>query len=159
MQMSDWAQRWGVPDAALIELRAVLMGQHPVPRADGVPARSEAAVQAAIRVKASLYGFRLWRNNVGVLRDDAGVPVRFGLANDSHMVNAVCKSGDLIGCRPRVVQPDDIGKTIGQFVSFEVKRSDWRYTGTEREKAQANWAALILSLGGDARFVTDENQV
>jgi len=63
-------------------------------------------------------------------------------------VNQSLKSGDLIGIRPG-----------GQFVSLECKPAGWKYTGTPRELAQAKWAALVRSLGGHARFVTDERDV
>lgn len=157
--LAEWAARWGIPDAAMadLNLRLGAIDWH----ADTAPAgRSEAAVQARARLKASARGWRLWRNNVGAVHDnERGVHVRFGLANDSTAVNSICKSGDLIGIRPMIVQPSDMGRLIGQFVSIECKPSDWKWTGTEREIAQRNWAALVTSLGGDARFLTDESQL
>lgn len=118
---------------------------------------SEAAVTNKVKLEASKKGIRLWRNNVGCLFSKADkIFVRFGLANESVTMNSVIKSGDLIGIRPVVITADMVGKTIGQFVSREVKHSDWRYTGTEQEQAQRNWINLINSLGGDAAFATDE---
>ena len=100
-------------------------------------------------------GMRLWRNNVGAFHDEAkGIHVRFGLANDSKQVNSVIKSGDLIGIRPRVITLGDVGATLGQFVSLECKNAHWKYRGTEHERAQEAWAALVMSLGGIARFVS-----
>lgn len=158
MILDEWAAAWGINAAAMADLRHRVLGLDggdPAP----TPGLSEAAVQNRVRVRASQLGMRAWRNNVGVLENDAGIPIRFGLANDSPQVNALCKSGDLIGIRPRVIQPGDVGHTIGQFVSLECKKAGWVYTGTDREKAQAAWAALVLSLGGDARFITDERQL
>ncbi len=155
VNLSSWAMRWGVSPAALLELRAVLL---PV---DGGPPRpaagqSEAAVQSQARVTASRLGWRVWRNNVGVHHDpDTGAYVRFGLANDSQAVNRVCKSGDLVGIRPVVVMPQHVGTTIGQFVSLECKAGGWKYRGDDHEQAQMNWARLVTSLGGYARFVND----
>jgi hypothetical protein len=150
----DWARQWGVPDAALVDLRARMVGNTTGdPRKRGL---HESAVQSRVRLEASQKGLVLWRNNVGVLPNDAGVPVRFGLANDSQAVNRSVKSGDLIGIRPLVVTPALVGATIGQFVSREIKPTGWRYKGTEREAAQLKWADLVLSLGGDAQFATGE---
>lgn len=120
---------------------------------------SEAAQQALVRLEASRKGLVLWRNNVGVLVDERGVPVRFGLANDSAAVNRSIKSADLVGIRPLLITPAHVGSVVGQFVSREVKAEGWRYTGTERERAQLRWAELVLSLGGDAAFATGEGSL
>jgi hypothetical protein len=117
---------------------------------------SEAAVTNKIKLAASRKGVRLWRNNVGAGILDGSRFVRFGLGNESSQMNDVIKSGDLIGIKPVTITPDMVGKTIGQFVSLEVKESGWKYRGTEREQAQLRWAELIKSLGGDAQFVTNE---
>lgn len=114
---------------------------------------TETDVQIAQRYWATQVGGRLWRNNVGVLFDQNGRPVRFGLANDSSQMNAQLKSSDLIGIRPVLITPDMVGITIGQFVARECKRPEWRYTGTPREIAQLEFLKLILSMGGDAKFV------
>lgn len=159
MVLTDWARTWAVSDAALADLQARVLGLDggaPQPP----PGPSEAAVQARVRVEASRLGLRVWRNNVGATQDhETGSFIRYGLANDSALVNSRIKSADLIGIRPWLIQPGDVGKVLGQFVSFEVKRPGWRYTGTDREVAQQAWAALVLSLGGDARFVTGEGQI
>lgn len=158
--LTDWARTWAIPDAALADLRARLGAlDHFTPTSTPAP-RSEAAVQAATRVRASQLGWRLWRNNVGAFHDtERNIHVRYGLANDSPQVNAVVKSGDLIGIRPRVIQPEDIGTLIGQFVSIENKRTGWVYSGDPHEAAQLNWAKLVVSLGGDARFISNERDL
>lgn len=117
---------------------------------------SESASQAAVRLEASRLGIKLLRNNVGVLQDARGVPVRYGLANESHSVNAAVKSSDLIGWRPVLITQQHVGQVIGQFVSRECKRPGWKYSGTDREKAQLAWLTLVASGGGDASFCTGE---
>lgn len=112
---------------------------------------SEMAVQNQVRLRASREGARLWRNNVGAGKLENGKFVRWGLANDSTAVNAMLKSADLIGIRP---VPIGDGRIIGQFVSYEIKRPGWKYAGTDREEAQLRWRNLILSLGGEASFMT-----
>lgn len=120
---------------------------------------SESAVDQRVMLKASKQGRRLFRNNIGVAIDERGVPVRFGLANDSQAINKKLKSGDRIGITPYVVQPGDVGKTIGVFTSFEIKHEGWTYTGKGREPAQLAWIELIMALGGIAAFISHENQI
>lgn len=148
----QWAACHGVTAQALSELQAIfgMTGGHELPEA--VKGTSEAAVQAAVRLEAASKGVRLFRNNVGVLMDATGRPVRYGLANDSAQINGVIKSGDLIGWRPVLIQQHHVGQVIGQFVSREAKRADWRYTGSGREPAQLAWAQLVMAGGGDAAF-------
>lgn len=155
--LTRWAIKHGVSEAALAELHSDVLGtDDPGDAAAATAGKSEAWAQSQVRVAFSASGGRAWRNNVGVLTREDGVPVRFGLANDSAMVNRVLKSGDLIGLKPRIVTQDMVGQLIGQFWSRECKKPGWRYTGTEHEVAQLAWVNLILRLGGDAKFTTGE---
>ena len=150
----QWAVRHGVDMAALQELQAIfgMHGGHDLPAT--VKGTSEAAVQAAVRLEAARKGVRLFRNNVGALIDSRGVPVRYGLANESKQVNEVMKSADLIGWRPVVIGPQHVGQCLALFVSREVKAVGWHYTGADREPAQLAWAQLVTAGGGDAAFCT-----
>ena len=150
----QWAARHGVSLQALAELQAVfgMQGGHDLP--PEVKGTSEAAVQASVRLEAARKGVRLFRNNVGALVDSRGVPVRYGLANDSKQLNEVMKSADLIGWRPLLIEPRHVGTVVAQFVSREVKAVGWHYTGADREPAQLAWAQLVTSGGGDAAFCT-----
>ena len=157
MQLEAWALRHGVSMAALADLRASVLGLDQIPAySPGPRGMSETAVQQRVRLEAASKGIRMWRNNVGALLDTRGVPVRYGLANDTKQLNESLKSGDLIGIRPVQVRPEHVGQVIGQFVSREIKEAGWTFTGTKHEIAQQNWALLINSLGGDARFATGE---
>ena len=150
----QWAVRHGVTMAALQELAGIfgMHGGHDLP--PEVKGTSEAAVQAAVRLEAARKGVRLFRNNVGALIDARGVPVRYGLANESKQVNEVMKSADLIGWRPLLIEPRHVGTVVAQFVSRECKHPTWHYTGTDREPAQLAWAQLVTAGGGDAAFCT-----
>jgi hypothetical protein len=152
MSLQEWALRWGIPDDALRELaRSVTYSPA---EDDSANATSEARVQSEVRLEAANLHVYLFRNNVGAGKLDSGNFVRFGLGNDSAPINKVLKSADLIGIRKRLIMPGDVGQYIGQFVSREVKSSDWKFSGTEKEHAQVRWATLINSQGGDAQIVT-----
>lgn len=146
----DWARDHGVSYAALMDLAQRLGAASDAPLVH--PGMSEAGVDSRVRLAAQREGVYLWRNNVGACYDDQGNFIRYGLVNDSAKVNEVLKSGDRIGIRPVFITPEMIGTFIGQFVSREIKKGSWRYTGTDREVAQKNWCELITSLGGDAKF-------
>lgn len=150
VNLDEWAATWHIPPAALLDLRARL-GESVLPalmpsQSDG----SESRMQSQMRLAAAADGVWLTRNNVGALLDDRGVPVRYGLANESKAQNEVVKSADLIGIRPIQILPAHVGRVIGQFVSREVKHEGWKWTGSAREQAQMAWAKFVVSKGGDA---------
>lgn len=105
--------------------------------------KSEAAVQAEIRVRASELGLHLWRNNNGACTDDTGRVIRYGLGNDSPQISRRLKSSDLIGWT-----------STGRFVSVEAKREGWVYRpGTDaRADAQKAWIDMVRAGGGLAGF-------
>lgn len=144
----EWQRKHGITAEALADL--VTMVGLDVPRS--TKDTPEARVQGEARLLASKMGWRLFRNNVGVLKDERGVPVRYGICNDSPAMNKRIKSSDLIGIRPVVITPDMVGSTIGQFVAREVKRAGWKYKGTEHEEAQLAFGTLVIGLGGDFKF-------
>lgn len=149
LTLEEWAARWGLPPAALVELANSVIYQPDEPSS-----KSEARVQSEVRLEAPHAGVYLFRNNVGAGKLESGNFVRFGLGNDSAPLNKALKSGDLIGIRKRMITQADVGRYIGQFVSREVKRANWKYSGTAEENAQLRWATLINKQGGDALFVT-----
>lgn len=156
MNLIEWAIKHGVNQGALAELRAEMGIGSCVPLATLIVDRSEAHVQSQVRLEAARKGFKLWRNNVGVLLDATGRPVRYGLANDSKQLNETVKSGDLIGWRPVTITPLMVGHRIAQFVSRECKAPGWSYKGDDHEKAQLRWIEAILADGGDAKFCNTE---
>lgn len=151
----EWQRKHGITAEALADL--VTMVGLDVPRS--TKNTPEARVQDEARLLASKMGWRLFRNNVGVLKDERGVPVRYGIANDSPAMNKRIKSSDLIGIRPMVITPDMVGSTIGQFVAREVKKAGWKYKGTEHEQAQLAFGTLIIGLGGDFKFYSGEGEL
>lgn len=154
MTLTQWAIKWGVPYAAVDDLRREfgLISTDPATSSGA----SEGAIQNLIRLEASKKGLRLWRNNLGATMDDRGNFVRYGLCNDSKQMNKQLKSSDLIGLRPVLITPQHVGHIIGQFTAREVKRGNWQFSGSEEENAQLNFIKLVTSLGGDARFANTE---
>ena len=155
---ADWAKRY--PHAAA-ELHR-LLGAFNVPADTSGQGKSEAWSQQQVRLKMAHAGGMSWRNNVGATPakcPDCGAPrqpIRYGLANDSHKLNAQIKSSDLILAIPRQITADMVGQTIAQFGAIETKRPGWRYTGKGQETGQATWLALVVKLGGYATFSTGE---
>lgn len=163
MTFDEWAARWHIPQAAVDELcRSCIFS----PDAPVTVVKSEARVQSEVRLEAAHADVYLFRNNIGAgavvspsnlcsrCVKQARSFIRWGLGNDSEQINKVLKSADLIGVRKRLITARDVGCYIGQFVSREVKRSNWKFSGVESEHAQARWATLINAQGGDAQIVT-----
>ena len=155
--LDEWAARWGVSAQALLDLRlrmGIAVATHTPPvEVEGKPG-SEVRQQGLIRLDAGRNGVWLTRNNVGALMDERGVPVRYGLANETNEQNKHVKSADLIGIRPILIGPQHMNQVIGQFVSVECKHETWQYKGDAHETAQRNWLEFVVSKGGFACFAT-----
>jgi hypothetical protein len=148
MNLDEWCKRWNVPRAALVELAHATTHASPEHTA-----RSEAYVQSQVRLEGAKLGVKLYRNNVGAGKLENGSFIRWGLCNDTPALNARVKSGDLVGWRPVVITAEMVGSRIAQFVSREVKRSDWKPDNSPELRAQLAWATLVNADGGDAKIV------
>lgn len=158
MLLDEWARKWGVSPDALMDLR-FRMGvaeQNSRPSKqdkDSEPGYSESHQQALILEAAMNNGVWLTRNNVGALTDERGIPVRYGLANETKARNTVIKSGDLIGVRPVLIGPHHVNTVIGQIVSVECKKEGWKFNPKDKHTAaQNNWAEFLTARGGLAMF-------
>lgn len=153
MNLYLWGMGWGIPVEAVDDLR-LQMGLDPSqPNNVGdIKLTDETSVQNMRRLQAAREGRIMWRNNVGAIRDERGVPVRYGLANDSAKVNKQVKSSDLIGITPILITPEMVGAIIGQFTAEECKRPGWKYTGDEHEAAQLRYLEIVVAWGGAASF-------
>ena len=116
-----------------------------------------------VRIRATAWGSRLFRNNSGVLMNPAKIPVRFGLGNESKKLNKKIKSSDLIGITPIEITPEMVGKTVGVFTAYEVKPVGFKkretYSEKSREFGQNNFINLIKKFGGIAGFTTNDYDV
>lgn len=154
MNLAAWVLRHGIPQSSIVELNQIF-GTGTPPASN----QSEAAVSQRVRLQASVQGARLWRNNVGVWIDDRGVPIRYGLCNESASQNQALKSSDLIGITPVVIRQEHVGLTVGVFTAYEIKEGDWSYRGVGREGAQLAFLQLVAGMGGIAKFVNSEDDI
>lgn len=106
---------------------------------------SEADFMRRCQKLATSLGARLFRNNVGVLEDKRGVPVRYGLQ---------VGSGDLIGWVPVVITPDMVGQTVAVFASVETKGAKGRATAE-----QVAWAEAVSKAGGRAGIARKDDDL
>ncbi len=94
----------------------------------------ESSIMKAIQIAVSGTGTRLFRNNVGRVRDFEGRYIQFGLCPGSS---------DLIGWRPIKVTSDMVGRTIAIFVAIEVKKPAGHVT-----PEQVNFIETVQAAGG-----------
>lgn len=156
--LDEWARKWGVSADAVADLRfrmgiAELESRPTAKERKDLPGYSESHQQSLILEAAMQNGVWLTRNNVGALIDERGIPVRYGLANESKARNTVIKSGDLIGVRPVLIGPQHVNTVIGQIVSVECKEQHWQFNPNDKHTAaQKNWADFLTGKGGLAMF-------
>ena len=95
----------------------------------------ESNVQKLIQLALSDAGCVSFRNNCGVLKNEAGIPIKFGVGNPG--------GSDLIGITPLCITAEMVGQTVGVFTAIEVKTK----TGRVRPD-QINFMAVVKSHGG-----------
>ena len=124
---------------------------------------SEAKAFEKVRLRASQFGMKLFRNNSGVLKNQVGVPVRFGLGNESKKLNEEFKSSDLIGFTPVTITQDMVGKQIAVFTAIECKplgfKHRLKYPKKSREYGQQNFIKLATDFKALAGFACCEDDV
>ena len=109
------------------------------------PDASESLVMSQVRLAAPPLQCLLLRNNQGVLRDERGRPVRFGLGNESAALVARYASPDLVGWTRYTVIPADVGRTLAVMTGIECKTSSGRTT-----PQQQAWLDRLAADGGIA---------
>ena len=126
-------------------------------------ATPEAHASQEVRNRASDWKARLFRNNSGVLMNDVGVPVRFGLGNESQKMNKQFKTGDFVGWFPVTITPDMVGKEIAVFANIEAKALGFKiksvYPINSREFAQNKFNELVRKNNGIAGFASNWQDV
>ena len=85
---------------------------------------SEQELQQRIRLELGRGPVRLWRNNVGALRDQRGQLVSYGLCRGSS---------DLIVLRRLTIGPEHLGQSLAVFVAIEVKGERGRLAAEQQQ--------------------------
>ena len=109
---------------------------------------SEADLMRAIQLDCSVGDVRLFRNNVGVLQDNKGHYIRYGLA---------VGSSDLIGWRTVTIMPRDVGNDVAVFCAIETKSLSGLLTKPQR--AFIDTVNLSGGFAGMARSVGDARRI
>lgn len=104
----------------------------------------ETSILQQIRIAVSHIGVRLFRNNVGMYKDERGNYIRYGLIEGSS---------DLIGWSPTVITQEMVGKTVAVFTAVEVKTQSKKSKASE---AQENFISAVLRAGGIAFIARSE---
>lgn len=166
MTLLEWVAKWHIPPEALKELVTTCVHLGPY---EGDELKTlESEVQRELRLEAARQGKYLFRNNRGAGRMESGNYVRYGLANDSKKLGDEVKSGDLIGVETIFVSMEMVldaisqglpGYKVGRFLSVEVKRPSWKWSGTAEELAQLSWAVRVSAWGGRALITNDPKRV
>ncbi len=122
------------------QLKALIAQHTPKPRQ-----RTETNLVGRLIKAASKYGARLWRNNVGTLRDARGGYVTYGLCRGSS---------DLIGYRVVVVTPEMVGQKVAVFCAIEAKSATSRASDRQQE-----FIRQVAFDGGIAQVVRSEREL
>ncbi|MBF0094600.1 MAG: VRR-NUC domain-containing protein [Alphaproteobacteria bacterium] len=115
-------------------------------------AASESAILKATLLRASRFGMRLFRNQVGA--GVAGVILRevepgVFLVRGRRVTMGLCTgSSDLIGWKPVTITSDMVGSRVASFVALETKSASGRAT-----PEQINFIDRVLEAGGISAIV------
>lgn len=151
----DWFNRHDVSDAARAEF-VQLFGFTPETPVE-LNGKNEAYVQSTVRLAAPTAAMTLFRNNVGALKDERGVPLRFGLGNDTAQLNKVFKTGDLVGFQSGWFRDYETLEPVkvAVFAMAECKKAGWRHCPTnQHEISQLRAINMVNTAGGIACFTT-----
>ena len=96
----------------------------------------ESNIMKQIQVVLASIGVKVFRNNVGVLKDKNGKYVRFGL---------VPGSSDLIGWKTIEIRDEHLGQQLAVFVALEIKTDKGKLSAE-----QLNFLNSVHRAGGIA---------
>ncbi len=106
---------------------------------------NESVVLRSTMLSLTADGFRVFRNNVGVLQDAEGRYIRYGVCNPG--------GSDLIGWKTVEVTPEMVGKRVAVFTAVECK-----YKGRLTPE-QITFLGAVSKAGGIARVAGEDSIV
>ncbi len=106
----------------------------------------ETNVQQLIRLEAAKLGLKLFRNNIGKLKDATGRWVSYGVGGNG--------GSDLLGWNPIIITKEMVGKTVAVFTAIEVKKK-----GGKATDEQINFIKQVNNDGGIAFICDDEKKI
>lgn len=108
----------------------------------------EQIIQQEIRLAINAPHVRMFRNNVGSIKDKDGRLVTFGL----------CKgSSDLIGFKSVEITADMVGKSVAIFTAIEIKTPKGKIS--ESQQAFIDMVKTKGGLAGVARSIEDAQEM
>jgi hypothetical protein len=100
---------------------------------------SEAKLMRDIQILVSDLGGRVFRNQVGT----------YELKDGRYLSSGLCKgSSDLIGWTPKIIKPEDVGKTLAILTALEIK---WGRKKPTLE--QIDFINAVIKAGGRGAIV------
>lgn len=125
-------------ETAILAYPAYPLGFWYAAQPDTLWAMKESSLYTPIILKATQLGSRLFRNNVGALKNERGQWVRYGVANPG--------GSDMIGIAPCVVTESMVGLTVGILLAVEVKPD----RGSKASAPQRAFLEFVKKMGGIA---------
>ena len=110
---------------------------------------TEGDIMRTIQLDLANGPVRLLRNNAGMLKNQAGNIVRFGVGGVG--------GSDLLGWRTITITPDMVGQSVAVFAAIEVKTPQGRVTPEQQNFIDR--VAHFGGLAGVARSTEDARQI
>ena len=121
-------------------------------------ATPEGKAKQIVKLRATEWGARLYKNNSGVAYTADSRPVFFGLGNEGKKDDDDIRTPDEVGYTVVTVTPEMVGKQIAVFTCFDAKKLGFvvkpNYAKGTREFGQQKFFDRVLRDNGIAGFAS-----
>lgn len=121
-------------------------------------ATPEGKASQNVKLRASEWGCRLYKNNTGVAYDQGGRPVFFGLGNEGKKDDDAIRTPDHVGWLDVTITPEMVGKKIPVFMALDAKKLGFKekitYPKHTREYGQNKFFDIVKRFNGIAGFAS-----